>query len=184
MVERGSGYLESNIESEVEKELYHFHSPVHVSWVKLYLMISICFRHNTMVLYVPFLDGKHGEVLLSFLIPPFSLKVLHLVVVFCSCSVMEREEREENERQKTEEWVVGWAAKGRNRKRWNGANSLNNLSRTINITGSQRLVRIVPPFLQFNCPATSFYSDWTTSLWCIEPVLIMLPLPFSVVKAL
>ena len=84
-------------------------------------MISICFRHNTMVLYVPFLDGKHGEVLFSFLIPPFSLKVLHLVVVFCSCSVMEREEREENERQKTEEWVVGWAAKGWTRKRWNGA---------------------------------------------------------------
>ena len=31
MVERGSGYLESNVESQVEKELYHFHSPVHVS---------------------------------------------------------------------------------------------------------------------------------------------------------
>ena len=69
-----------------------------------------------MVLYVPFLDGKHGKVLLSFLVSPFTPKVLHLVV-FCSCSVMEREEREENQRQKTEEWVVGWAAKGRNGKR-------------------------------------------------------------------
>ena len=28
MVERGSEYLQSNVESEVEKKLYHFHSPV------------------------------------------------------------------------------------------------------------------------------------------------------------
>ena len=62
-------------------------------------------------MHVPFLDGKHGKVLLSFLIPPLCLKVLHLV--FCSCSVMEREEREENERQRTEEWAMEWVAKGK-----------------------------------------------------------------------
>ena len=34
IVERGSGYLESNVKSEVEKQLNHFHSPVRegVGW--------------------------------------------------------------------------------------------------------------------------------------------------------
>ena len=27
MIERSSGYLQSNVESEIEKELYHFHRP-------------------------------------------------------------------------------------------------------------------------------------------------------------
>ena len=34
IVERGSGYLESNVKPEVEKQLNHFHSPVRegVGW--------------------------------------------------------------------------------------------------------------------------------------------------------
>ena len=34
IVERGCGYLESNVKSEVEKQLNHFHSPVRegVGW--------------------------------------------------------------------------------------------------------------------------------------------------------
>ena len=64
-----------------------------------------------MVLYVPFLDGKHGTVLFSFLIPPLCLKVLHWV--FCSCYVIESEEKEINERMRTEEWVMGWVVKGK-----------------------------------------------------------------------